>query len=86
MTIIMELIIPLNKYKQNNFCLDDIKLIQLSKAVLQIEKYYSNLHGYHCPVDVEWAIDGLSNKLYIVQAKTETIHSQKNKIYFTLIN
>ena len=42
-----------------------------------IEDYYSNLKGHWCPVDTEWAIDGLSGKLFIVQARPETIHSRK---------
>src|SRR5690606_6203004 len=36
-----------------------------------------------CPMDVEWAVDGESGKLYIVQARPETIHSRKNPNTFT---
>ena len=35
------------------------------------------MKGKKCPVDVEWALDGKDNKLYIVQARSETIHSSK---------
>src|SRR5690606_2988536 len=45
--------------------------------VLIIEEYYSSLKGKWCPVDVEWAVDGISNELYILQARPETIHSRK---------
>lgn len=76
-------IIHLENYKKNKFCLDDIKLIQLAKWVNNIDKYYSNLHGKWTPMDIEWALDGLTNELYIVQARPETIHSRKNNYELT---
>ncbi|AEW00138.1 phosphoenolpyruvate synthase [Niastella koreensis] len=63
---------------KEQFCLDNEKIIQLSRWVMHIEKYYSALKNKWCPMDVEWAIDGLSNKLFIVQARPETIHSRKD--------
>lgn len=65
-------------FKQSRFCLDDIRVIQLAKTVQTIENYYSAKYARWCPVDVEWALDGLSNELYIVQARPETIHSRKS--------
>ncbi|KHJ39426.1 phosphoenolpyruvate synthase [Pedobacter glucosidilyticus] len=62
-----------------SFCLTHIQIIQLSKWVMDIENHYSKLKGCWCPVDVEWALDGITNELYIVQARPETIHSRKNK-------
>ncbi len=70
-------IIPVEKQFQNRFCLTDERIIQLSKWVVQIEEYYTKLKGHWCPMDVEWAIDGISKELFIVQARPETIHSQK---------
>lgn len=64
-----------NKYK---FCINDDKILLLSKWVTLIEKYYTELKGKWCPMDIEWAIDGNTNKLYIVQARPETIHSKKD--------
>jgi pyruvate,water dikinase len=54
----------------------------LAQWVTKIEEYYSALKGHWCPMDVEWAVDGLSKQLFIVQARPETIHSRKdfNKI------
>jgi pyruvate,water dikinase len=43
-----------------------------------IEKYYTALKGHWCPMDIEWAVDGISQQLFIVQARPETIHSQKD--------
>jgi pyruvate,water dikinase len=61
----------------NSFCLTDTQVLQLAGWVIEIEKYYSNKYGRWCPVDVEWALDGASDRLYIVQARPETIHSRK---------
>ena len=70
-------IIPTEKSMQTKFCLDDDKVMLIASWVTAIEKYYSRIKGHWCPVDVEWAIDGKSNQLFIVQARPETIHSQK---------
>lgn len=70
-------IIQVNDEQKNKFCVNDKQVLQIAKWVKSIEKYYSELKGKWCPVDVEWAIDGLTDKLYIVQARPETIHSKK---------
>ena len=69
--------IPVEKQNQKKFCVDDAQVIQIAKWVTIIEKYYTELRGTYCPMDVEWAIDGLTNRLFIVQARPETIHSQR---------
>jgi pyruvate,water dikinase len=71
-------IIPVEKPLQGRYCLKDERILQLAQWVTQIETYYTNLKGHWCPMDVEWAIDGLSKELFIVQARPETIHSQKD--------
>jgi pyruvate,water dikinase len=71
-------IIPVEKSTQNRFCLDDEKILQLAKWVTIIEKYYSRLKNHWCPMDIEWAVDGLTQQLFIVQARPETIHSRKD--------
>ncbi len=63
--------------QQDEFCISDKKALQLAKWVCIIEDYYTKLKGNWCPMDIEWAIDGLSGKLFIVQARPETIHSRK---------
>ena len=70
-------VIPTERSAQQKFCIEDDRVMQLSKWVVEIEKYYSNKKGKWCPMDVEWAIDGISKELFIVQARPETIHSQK---------
>jgi pyruvate,water dikinase len=71
-------IIPTERALRDRFCLSDDSIIKLSKWVQQIEEYYTNKKQKWTPMDVEWAIDGLSKELFIVQARPETIHSQKN--------
>lgn len=71
-------IIPVDKQLQQRYCLMDERIIQLAGWVAKIEKYYSDLRGTWCPMDVEWAVDGLTKELFIVQARPETIHSQKD--------
>ncbi len=68
--------VPVDKKIQKQFCLNDAQIVKLAQWVQKIEEYYSKIRGSWCPMDVEWAIDGLSNELYIVQARPETIHSQ----------
>ncbi|MGO4290661.1 phosphoenolpyruvate synthase [Chitinophaga sp. RAB17] len=71
-------IIPVEKKQQQHFCLSDAQIMQLATWVRCIETYYSEKKGRWCPMDVEWAVDGLTNELYIVQARPETIHSRKD--------
>src|SRR6185436_574517 len=70
-------IASVQKDHQQKFCITDSQVLELARWVCLIEKYYSSLKNQWCPMDVEWAIDGLTNKLYIVQARPETIHSQQ---------
>ncbi|MEE2700355.1 MAG: phosphoenolpyruvate synthase [Bacteroidota bacterium] len=63
--------------QQNEFCITDRQALKLAKWVCIIEDYYTKLKGHWCPMDTEWAIDGLTGNLFIVQARPETIHSRK---------
>jgi pyruvate,water dikinase len=71
-------IIPVERTSQQKFCLDDATILKLSGWVINIESYYSEIKNHWCPMDVEWAFDGLSKELFIVQARPETIHSRKS--------
>jgi pyruvate,water dikinase len=71
-------VISTEKGFQNRFCLSDEKILELAEWVSVIERYYSNIKNRWTPMDVEWAVDGLSKQLFIVQARPETIHSRKN--------
>lgn len=71
-------VIPTEKSFQNRFALNDETILKLSRWVVNIEDYYSRRNGRWTPMDVEWAVDGMSKELFILQARPETIHSQKD--------
>ena len=79
-------IIPAEKSFQHRFCITDSIAMQLADWVVKIENYYSALRQKWTPMDVEWAFDGLSKSLFIVQARPETIHSQKDHHKITAYN
>lgn len=70
-------IIPTEEAQRHRLCLDDAQILQLADWVMVIEDYYTTLKNKWCPVDIEWAVDGLTQQLFIVQARPETIHSRK---------
>ncbi|MDO9103954.1 MAG: phosphoenolpyruvate synthase [Methylovulum sp.] len=62
--------------ERQRFCLDDGDVLTLADYALKIERHYSDKAGHAKPMDMEWAKDGLDGKLYIVQARPETVVSQ----------
>jgi len=56
----------------------DAEVLELARMACTIEDHYSAKAGFHKPMDIEWAKDGLTGELYIVQARPETVHSQKD--------
>jgi pyruvate,water dikinase len=64
--------------EQDKFCLTDDEILQLARWAVQIEKHYSQVRGVYTPMDIEWAKDGLTNELFVVQARPETVQSQKS--------
>ena len=65
------------KDQRQQFALNDDEILQLGKWAKLIEQHYSQVHGVHTPMDIEWAKDGITNELFIVQARPETVQSQK---------
>ncbi|MCX6751700.1 MAG: phosphoenolpyruvate synthase [Candidatus Nomurabacteria bacterium] len=64
---------------QQKFCITNEEAIKLAKWCLQIEKYFSKKHNRYQPMDIEWAKDGKTGELYIVQARPETVISGQDK-------
>ncbi len=64
--------------KRGEYCISDKQALQLAEWVMEIEDHYTELNGKWSPVDVEWAYDGLSHELFIVQARPETIHANRS--------
>ncbi|HLC32299.1 MAG TPA: phosphoenolpyruvate synthase [Candidatus Nanoarchaeia archaeon] len=71
--------IPTPITDQKKFCLDDDEVLQLAEWGAIIEDYYSYKKGHWMPMDIEWAKDGETGNLYIVQARPESVESRKNK-------
>jgi len=70
-------IVDCRKDEKEHFVLDNDEICKLAKWAVTIEKHYSTKRGQNTPVDIEWAKDGKSNEIYIVQARPETVHSQR---------
>ena len=64
---------------EQKFSLTDDEVLQLAKWCLEVEKYFSEVHGKYQPMDIEWAKDGNTGELFIVQARPETVHSSEDK-------
>ncbi|MCX6107003.1 MAG: phosphoenolpyruvate synthase [Proteobacteria bacterium] len=60
--------------------LSDEDILQLSQWACRIEKHYSDKLGVPTPMDIEWAKDGLTGRLFILQARPETVHSQRGAL------
>lgn len=58
--------------EQHKYVLSDDEILRLTKWICTIEDHYG------VPMDIEWAKDGKTNQMYIVQARPETVHSQKD--------
>jgi pyruvate, water dikinase len=63
--------------ERTRFCLTDAEVLELADYAIRIEDHYSQLSGRPTPMDIEWAKDGEDGKLYIVQARPETVASQR---------
>ncbi|MEE9354351.1 MAG: phosphoenolpyruvate synthase, partial [Methylococcaceae bacterium] len=66
------------KADRSRFCIEDKEVLTLADYAIKIEQYYSDNIGHDKPMDMEWAKDGLDGQLYIVQARPETVTSQKS--------
>ncbi|MDO8701757.1 MAG: phosphoenolpyruvate synthase [Undibacterium sp.] len=70
--------VPTPKEDQRHFCLKDDEVLALADAAIRIEDHYSAKAGHAMPMDIEWAKDGIDGLLYMVQARPETVASQKS--------
>lgn len=65
--------------EQALFCISDAEVLTLTDYALKVESHYSQNIGYNRPMDMEWAKDGIDGQLYMVQARPETVNSQRTK-------
>ncbi|MCI0381820.1 MAG: phosphoenolpyruvate synthase, partial [Chlamydiae bacterium] len=69
--------VPTSKLERSKFALTDKEILKLATFGQIIEKHYRK------PMDIEWAKDGRTSEIYIVQARPETVQSQKKRDLFT---
>ena len=71
-------IVPVPKEDRDNFVLSEKEIHTLARWALTIEEHYSKSRKKYTPMDMEWAKDGKTNQLFIVQARPETVQSQRD--------
>jgi len=68
--------VPTSKAERAAFVLGDSEILQLGRWACAVERHYG------CPMDMEWAKDGITGELFIVQARPETVHSRRDSAMF----
>ncbi|MGI4993519.1 phosphoenolpyruvate synthase [Halobacteriovorax sp. GFR7] len=69
--------IPTKREQRKSFVLSDEEILKLAKWSVRIEEHYSKKYGHETAMDIEWGKDGETGELYILQARPETVQSQK---------
>lgn len=69
--------VPVPAGERGRFAINDEEILTLARWACVIEDHYSERNGRPTPMDVEWAKDGKTGELFIVQARPETVQSQK---------
>ena len=71
--------IPVAPDDRARFAINDDEILQLARWACIVEDHYSAKRGHPVPMDLEWAKDGKTGELFIVQARPETVESQKDR-------
>jgi pyruvate,water dikinase len=71
--------VPVSEADQNRFAISDDDILALARWACLIEEHYSSIKGRPTPMDIEWAKDGQTNELFIVQARPETVESRRDR-------
>lgn len=75
--------VKVGKKDRENFVLTNEEILTLSRWAVEIENHYTWRAGKPTPMDMEWAKDGITNELFIVQARPETVQSEKKHLEIT---
>jgi len=70
--------VPVSEADRAAFCVSDEDILTLARWACTIEDHYTKKKGSFCPMDMEWAKDGKTGELFIVQARPETVQSQRD--------
>ncbi len=71
-------IINTSQKEKESFVLSEKEILQLAEWGVLIEEHYSKKYGKWTPMDMEWAKDGRTGELFIVQARPETVHALRD--------
>ncbi len=71
-------IIDTSQKEKQSFVLSDEEILQLAKWAILVESHYSKKYKKWTPMDLEWAKDGRTGELYIIQARPETVHANRD--------
>jgi len=71
--------VPTDAKEREKFCISDEEALTLAGQAMSIEEHYSAKAGERRPMDIEWAKDGVDGRLYIVQARPETVASRRDR-------
>jgi pyruvate,water dikinase len=69
--------VPVPEAERAAFVLGDDEILTLARWACAIEEHYSAVRGVPTPMDVEWAKDGISGELFVVQARPETVQARR---------
>ncbi len=70
--------VPVRTADRRKFCVSDDEILKLAEWTAIIEDHYSAKAGYFKPMDIEWGKDGQTGDLFILQARPETVQSQRD--------
>lgn len=74
--------VPVPEDQQRQFALSEDDILHLAGWAVEIEAYFSRSKGSDCPMDMEWAKDGRTGELFILQARPETVQSRRSPTSF----
>ncbi len=69
--------LPTSRAERARWCLADAEVLELAGAAIAIEQHYGRRAGHPVPMDIEWAKDAVDGRLYVLQARPETVASQR---------
>jgi len=72
-------IVPVPEDERRVYSLTDKEVIKLAQDCVKVEQHFSKKHRKYSPMDLEWAKDGLTGEIFVVQARPETIHAGKKE-------
>jgi pyruvate,water dikinase len=73
--------VPVPVEERRRFALNDEEILTLARWACAVEDHYSEHRGEPTPMDMEWAKDGLTGELFLVQARPETVHARRAETF-----